>query len=107
MNKLTNYKIRLKLFLFDLINGIYSRIPFCCVWFFCKRSLSGEHSIGQNVYNERNPDDMSHLGYQQSPVNYVRCDKCYNNDKVADVDFTNGVILKSLTKERNLLKNKT
>lgn len=96
------YEIRLKLFIFDFINGIRSNIPLCCVWFFCKRVFHGERCIGRNVYLERKPN--GNFGTDLSGTNYVRCDKCYYNNKVADVNFTNGTILKKLTEERILLK---
>ena len=95
------YKRRLKIFIFDFINGIRSNIPLCCTWFFFKRSFRGERNIGMNVYYDRKPD--GNFGFDEDDVNYVRCDKCYYSNKVADVNHSNGVILKTLTEERNLL----
>ena len=92
------YKRRLKIFIFDFINGIRSNIPLCCTWFFSRRALSGEMHIGKNVYYERNPD--GNFWADKDGVNYVRCDKCYCNKKVADVNFNNGTILKWLIRDR-------
>lgn len=90
---------RINITIYDFFNGIYSRIPLCCVLFFCKRVLlKGELTIGQNVNNERN------VSIDSKSPHYVQCDKCYENNIVANVNFKNGSILKWIPFDRMKLK---
>lgn len=75
----------MKRIIFDIINGIRSGIPICCVIAYLRDSYNNLpvalHRSKQLGY------DLQKSGYQ-----YVPCSKCYKNKKIVPLKF-NGVIL--------------
>lgn len=84
----------LRIVIFDFINGIWSQIPLCCVIFFCKQVLRGKFYIAKEVHEKRYPNIP--YGFSMDKVNYVRCDKCHEKNRIAKINTKNGSILKFL-----------
>ena len=60
-------------FLRDIIEGIYSGIPLCCIWSFAK----GRHGyIAQLEYTNEDKQFLSKMG---SRIQYIPCKKCMKN----------------------------
>lgn len=92
------FRNKIKHFIFNFANGIYSRIPICCVWFFSMHSFKGTQSIAKTIHDKRDPK----INFQdKESCGYVRCDSCYNNDYEREINFTNGSILKTFNKRHN------
>ncbi len=64
------WRSRLRLALFDLVNGVRSQIPICCVLFFVHHILRGEMAVAKVVYDRRG------LPLSHGP-GYVQCQRCF------------------------------
>ena len=79
--------------IYHIINGIHSRIPLCCTLFFAKKTLDERcHKEGTAfVMSEIREPGAWERG--ESCVNYVQCDKCYENDHVVEIKQSDPVCL--------------
>jgi len=87
----------MKELIFNLVNGVYGRIPICCNLFFTYKAyvLDGE-PVAAHVYNKRtskkfDPMDVKGAG----SAHYVRCNRCHTKNKVKEIP-NNGTVLRWL-----------
>ena len=93
---------RISLLFFHIINGIYSNIPFCCIYFFTKRQFfNPEESTALAVSIERNDETFWKMingeifSVPENPslqrAHYVRCHHCFRINHVNNLK-KNGII---------------
>jgi len=85
--------------IYHLINGLWSGIPLCCITFFVANHAKHEGGIAAAKYKERyNREFEIDPEKNISKADYVRCDKCWNKDRLAKVR-DNGVIMYWMIKD--------
>lgn len=58
---------------YDLLNGLWSEIPLCCILFFLEEGTYGVREVGETVRRRRKRLKMKGGGF----ASYVQCDRCY------------------------------
>ena len=91
---------RIKRFIYDLVNGIRSGIPLCCIAFFVLKSQT--KNIGLTVYTERyealdTQNTFSDPPSEKKLASYVQCDACWDKDRAVKIK-KNGTVLKGFAR---------
>ena len=80
-------------FILNIINGLYSGIPVCCILFFSKRDLK-KHNVALETDIERGLTVVAEGGgYRTIPPSinhYVRCNKCFNTNHRVEIKKNGG-----------------
>ncbi len=83
----------MKELIFNLVNGVRSRIPICCNLFFSYNALT-PGPVARRVHEKRTGKEFDVLGVNDG-ADYVRCNHCYAKNKIKDIP-NNGIILRWL-----------
>lgn len=81
--------------LFNLINGIRSGIPLCCVLFYTRRNTNANSLVALDTRIARGGS----INASENDPNYVLCDKCYNCGKIVNIK-PNGTIFTGLISDK-------
>ena len=82
--------------IFNLVNGVRSRIPLCCTLFFSYHVLTNPGPCAAVLHKERTGEEFDPLTpTEEDESHYVQCNYCYNRNKVKEIP-NNGVVLRWL-----------
>ena len=86
----------MKELIFNLVNGVRSRIPLCCNLFFSYKSLTPDYAVAAEEHKKRTGQEFDPLSaVDPDESQYVQCNHCYAKKKVKEIR-SNGVVLKWL-----------
>lgn len=83
-------KHKIRFFIYDVINGIRSGIPLCCVLDFCLNDWYWDKKTETDFYFTK-MDKLHDPKSKYYAYNYVPCKKCFYKFKIINIKM-NGVI---------------
>lgn len=80
--------------LYHFINGIHSGIPLCCTTFFSLKTVDEKcHKEGIAFVLSQIREPGAWERGEHKSVNYVQCDKCYENNHVVEINENDPICL--------------
>ena len=102
--------MKIRRFIFDVINGFHSEIPYCCTFYFSWLRMTDkecdEEGTAFTLFRRRNGKYMTIRDFNEKSDNarYVRCNNCFEAGRIVDINHSNGVIFKKLIFDDNPTK---